>query len=105
MDMKLNFFKSAFTLAEVPEARQHIRHWSNASSHCEERSDVAIAKPIKRYDLAITTQTASARNDSKHNPLPLGSKANQRGTSCVSLFPKRSGGEGGTQCRVRVKRR
>ena len=82
--MKLNFFKSAFTLAEVPEARQHIRHWSNASSHCEERSDVAIAKPIKRYDLAITTQTASARNDSKHNPLPLG--------------------EGGTQCRVRVKK-
>ena len=33
---------------------------------------------------AITTQTASARNDSTHNPLPLG--------------------EGGTQCRVRVKK-
>ena len=32
---------------EVPEARRHIGLWSNASSHCEERSDVAIAKPIK----------------------------------------------------------
>ena len=32
---------------EVPEARQHIRHWSITSCHCEERSDVAIAKPLK----------------------------------------------------------
>ena len=30
-------------------------------------------------------------------PSPLwGNKANQRGTSCVSLFPKRSAGEGVT---------
>ena len=68
----------------MSEARQHIGHWSNAFCHCEERSDVAIAKPSERTNLAITTQTASARNDSKHNPLPLG--------------------EGGTQCRVRVKK-
>ena len=76
--------KSAFTLAEVPEAQQHIRHWSNASCHCEERSDVAIARLANCNDNAITMQTASARNDSTHNPLPLG--------------------EGGTQCRVRVKK-
>ena len=31
----------------MSEARQHIGHWSNATCHCEERSDVAIAKPIK----------------------------------------------------------
>ena len=57
--------KSAFTLAEVPEAQHHIGHWSNASCHCEERSDVAIAKPIKRDDIAITTSNAahSPRND------------------------------------------
>ena len=65
--------KSAFTLAEVPEAQHHIGHWSNASCHGDQRNN-----------LAITTQTASARNDSAHNPLPLG--------------------EGGTQCRVRVKK-
>ncbi len=68
----------------MSEARQHIRHWSNASCHCEERSDVAIARLANCNDNAITTQTASARNDSTHNPLPLG--------------------EGGTQCRVRVKK-
>ena len=39
---------------------------------------------VKSDDNAITTQTASARNDNKVNPLPLG--------------------EGGTQCRVRVKK-
>ena len=44
----------------------------------------SFVKPSERNDLAITTQTASARNDSAHNPLPLG--------------------EGGTQCRVRVKK-
>ena len=76
--------KKGFTLAEVLEARQHIGLWSNTSCHCEERSDVAIAKLVNCNDLAITTQTASARNDSAHNPLPLG--------------------EGGTQCRVRVKK-
>ena len=32
---------------EVPEAQHHIGHWSNAYCHCEERSDVAIAKPLK----------------------------------------------------------
>ena len=44
----------------------------------------AFAGLVKSDDNAITTQTASARNDSAHNPLPLG--------------------EGGTQCRVRVKK-
>ena len=44
----------------------------------------SFVKPSERTNLAITTQTASARNDSAHNPLPLG--------------------EGGTQCRVRVKK-
>ena len=44
----------------------------------------AFAGLVKSDDNAITTQTASARNDSVHNPLPLG--------------------EGGTQCRVRVKK-
>ena len=39
--------KKGFTLAEVPEAHEHIRHLSNALCHCKERSDVAIAKPIK----------------------------------------------------------
>ena len=68
----------------MPEAQHHIGHWSNAFCLCEERSDVAIAKPSKRINLAITTQTASARNDKGYNPLPLG--------------------EGGTQCRVRVKK-
>ena len=50
---------------EVPEARRHIGLWSNASSHCEERSDVAIAKPVKRNNNAITTSNAahSPRND------------------------------------------
>ncbi len=57
----------------MPEAQHHIRHWSNASCHGDQRNN-----------LAITTQTASARNDSAHHPLPLG--------------------EGGTQCRVRVKK-
>ena len=37
----------------MPEARHHIRHCSNASCHGDQRND-----------LAITTQTASARNDS-----------------------------------------
>ena len=44
----------------------------------------AFADSVNCNDYAITTQTASARNDSAHNPLPLG--------------------EGGTQCRVRVKK-
>ena len=44
----------------------------------------SFVKPSERINLAITTQTASARNDSTHNPLPSG--------------------EGGTQCRVRVKK-
>ena len=76
--------------------------WSKAIS--KSTAESAFAGSENCNDNAITTQTASARNDSAHNPLPLGSKANQRGTSCVSLFPKRSGGEGGTQCRVRVKK-
>ena len=38
---------SAFCHCEVPEARRHIGLWSNALCLCEERSDVAIAKPIK----------------------------------------------------------
>ncbi len=33
---------------------------------------VCFAKLSERTNLAITTQTASARNDSTHNPLPLG---------------------------------
>ena len=57
-----------------------------APCHCEERSDVAIARLVKCNGNAITTSNAahSPRNDSAHNPLPLG--------------------EGGTQCRVRVKK-
>ena len=70
----------------MPEARQHIGHWSNSYSHCEERSDVAIARLVNCNDNAITTSNAvhSPRNDKGYNPLPLG--------------------EGGTQCRVRVKK-
>ena len=91
---------------EVPEARQHIGHWSNALCHCERPKGASQSHSHgdQRNNNAITTSNAahSPRNDKGYNPLPLGSKANQRGTSCVSLFPKRSGGEGGTQCRVRV---
>ena len=43
---------------------------------------------------AITTQTTFARNDINISPLPTGNKANQRGTSCVSLLPEHSGSEG-----------
>ena len=56
--------------------------WSEAISKSAAQS--AFADSVNCSDLAITTQTASARNDSAHNPLPLG--------------------EGGTQCRVRVKK-
>ena len=56
--------------------------WSKALSKSTAQS--AFADSVNCNDLAITTQTASARNDSTHNPLPLG--------------------EGGTQCRVRVKK-
>ena len=78
--------------------------WSEAISKSAAQS--AFAGSENCNDNAITTSNAahSPRNDKGYNPLPLGSKANQRGTSCVSLFPKRSGGEGGTQCRVRVKK-
>ena len=50
---------------EVPEARQHIGLWSNTSCHCEERSDVAIARLVNCNDNAITTSNAahSPRND------------------------------------------
>ena len=51
--------KSAFTLAEVPEARHHIGHWPNAFCHCEERSDVAIAKLVNCNGNAITTSNAA----------------------------------------------
>ena len=78
--------------------------WSEVISKSTAESAFADSKNCN--DNAITTSNAahSPRNDKGYNPLPLGSKANQRGTSCVSLFPKRSGGEGGTQCRVRVKK-
>ena len=56
--------------------------WSKALS--KSTAESAFADSVNCNDLAITTQTASARNDSAHNPLPLG--------------------EGGTQCRVRVKK-
>ncbi len=50
---------------EVPEARQHIGLWSKAHSHCEERSDVAIARLVNCNGNAITTSNAahSPRND------------------------------------------
>ena len=57
--------------------------WSEAISKSTAQS--AFADSENCSDNAITTQTASARNDSAHNPLPLG--------------------EGGTQCRVRVNSR
>ena len=56
--------------------------WSKAIS--KSTAESAFAGSENCNDNAITTQTASARNDSAHNPLPLG--------------------EGGTQCRVRVKK-
>ena len=56
--------------------------WSEAISKSAAQS--VFTDSVNCSDLAITTQTASARNDSAHNPLPLG--------------------EGGTQCRVRVKK-
>ena len=56
--------------------------WSKAISKSAAQSVFTDSENCN--DNAITTQTASARNDSAHNPLPLG--------------------EGGTQCRVRVKK-
>ena len=56
--------------------------WSKAIS--KSTAESAFAGSENCNDYAITTQAASARNDSAHNPLPLG--------------------EGGTQCRVRVKK-
>ena len=50
----------------MPEARQHIGHWSNASCHCERPKGASQSHSHgdQRNDDAITTQTASARNDS-----------------------------------------
>ena len=51
---------------EVPEARQHIGLWSNALCHCERPKGASQSHSHgdQRNDDAITTQTASARNDS-----------------------------------------
>ncbi len=59
--MKLNFFKSAFTLAEVPEARQHIRHWSKGFTLAEVLITLAIIGIVAALTIPTLVQNFQSR--------------------------------------------